>query len=162
MGSGTSIGTRRTSSRSTDRRSPSRIGKLIYQTKPQSLLRLHPEEHGWERFGEDHCGCLPDGTHIDPYVEGAWMTKVGGRYYLQYGAPGTEYNAYANGTYVAASRSARSPTPPIIQLPTSPAASSRAPATDRPSRTATAIGGTPVRRGSATIGSSSGASTCCP
>jgi hypothetical protein len=76
-------------------------GKLIYQTKPQPLLRLHPQEHGWERFGEDHCGCLPDGTHIDPFVEGAWMTKVGGRYYLQYGAPGTEYNAYANGTYVA-------------------------------------------------------------
>ena len=28
------------------------------------------------------------------------MTKHGGRYYLQYGAPGTEYNVYANGTYV--------------------------------------------------------------
>ena len=29
------------------------------------------------------------------------MTKHGGRYYLQYGAPGTEFNVYANGTYVA-------------------------------------------------------------
>ena len=29
------------------------------------------------------------------------MTKHGGRYYLQYGAPGTEFNAYANGTYVS-------------------------------------------------------------
>jgi hypothetical protein len=29
------------------------------------------------------------------------MTKAGGRYYLQYGAPGTEFNIYANGTYVA-------------------------------------------------------------
>ena len=29
------------------------------------------------------------------------MTKEGGRYYLQYGAPGTEYNAYSNGTYVS-------------------------------------------------------------
>jgi hypothetical protein len=28
------------------------------------------------------------------------MTKFNGRYYLQYGAPGTEYNVYANGTYV--------------------------------------------------------------
>ena len=28
------------------------------------------------------------------------MTKHGGRYYLQYSAPGTEYNVYANGTYV--------------------------------------------------------------
>src|SRR5688572_8918393 len=29
------------------------------------------------------------------------MTKHRGRYYLQYAAPGTEYNVYANGTYVA-------------------------------------------------------------
>jgi len=29
------------------------------------------------------------------------MNKVGGRYYLQYGAPGTEYNAYATGVYVS-------------------------------------------------------------
>ena len=29
------------------------------------------------------------------------MTKLGGQYYLQYGAPGTEFNAYANGTYVS-------------------------------------------------------------
>ncbi len=28
------------------------------------------------------------------------MNKVGGRYYLQYAAPGTEYNVYATGTYV--------------------------------------------------------------
>jgi len=28
------------------------------------------------------------------------MTKHNGKYYLQYGAPGTEYNVYANGTYV--------------------------------------------------------------
>ena len=28
------------------------------------------------------------------------MTKTGSRYYLQYAAPGTEFNVYANGTYV--------------------------------------------------------------
>ena len=61
---------------------------------------LHPDRHGWERFGQDHSGGLPDGTPIRPFMEGAWMTKHDGRYYLQYGAPGTEYNAYANGTYV--------------------------------------------------------------
>ena len=75
-------------------------GKLIYQTHAQSLFKLHPEQHGWERFGQDHSGLLANGQPTDPYVEGAWMTKVGGRYYLQYGAPGTEFNAYANGTYV--------------------------------------------------------------
>jgi hypothetical protein len=35
------------------------------------------------------------------YMEGAWMTKHGGTYYLQYGAPGTEFNVYANGVYTS-------------------------------------------------------------
>ena len=76
-------------------------GKLIYQTHAEPLFKLHPEEHGWERFGRDHSGLLANGQPTAPYVEGAWMTKAGGRYYLQYGAPGTEFNAYANGTYVS-------------------------------------------------------------
>jgi len=78
-----------------------RDGRLIYKGKPQEMLALHPDQHGWERFGQDHSGGLPNGTPIKPFMEGAWMTKVGGRYYLQYGAPGTEYNAYSNGTYVS-------------------------------------------------------------
>ena len=36
-----------------------------------------------------------------PFVEGAWMTKHNGRYYLQYACPGTEFNTYADGVYVA-------------------------------------------------------------
>ena len=74
---------------------------LNYIGHPTTLFKLHPDQHGWERFGQDHSGKLPNGTPIDPFIEGAWMTKHGGKYYLQYGAPGTEYNAYANGTYVA-------------------------------------------------------------
>lgn len=35
-----------------------------------------------------------------PFIEGAWMTKHGGRYYLQYACPGTEFNIYADGVYV--------------------------------------------------------------
>ena len=73
---------------------------MRFLSEPISLHVLHPDRHGWERFGEDHSGGLPDGTPIRPYMEGAWMTKHEGRYYLQYGAPGTEYNAYANGAYV--------------------------------------------------------------
>lgn len=76
-------------------------GKLAYKGRARPMLALQPERHGWERFGQDHSGTLPDGTPIAPFMEGAWMTKAGGRYYLQYGAPGTEYNAYANGTYVS-------------------------------------------------------------
>ena len=74
--------------------------RLSYMGTPTTMLALDPARHGWERFGQDHSGALPNGTSIKPFIEGAWMTKAGGRYYLQYGAPGTEYNAYANGTYV--------------------------------------------------------------
>ena len=35
-----------------------------------------------------------------PYIEGAWMDKHGGKYYLQYAAPGTQYNTYSDGVYV--------------------------------------------------------------
>jgi hypothetical protein len=69
---------------------------FTYIGKPTVAFGLDPEAHGWERFGLDHRD-----AKTSPFIEGAWMNKVGGRYYLQYGAPGTEYNAYANGTYVA-------------------------------------------------------------
>ena len=36
-----------------------------------------------------------------PYIEGAWMDKHNGRYYLQYAAPGTQYNTYSDGVYVS-------------------------------------------------------------
>ena len=35
-----------------------------------------------------------------PYIEGPWLTKHNGRYYLQYGCPGTEFNIYGDGCYV--------------------------------------------------------------
>lgn len=35
-----------------------------------------------------------------PYIEGAFMTKHNGKYYLQYACPGTQYNIYADGVYV--------------------------------------------------------------
>lgn len=36
-----------------------------------------------------------------PYIEGAWMTKFRGKYYLQYACPGAEFNTYADGVYVS-------------------------------------------------------------
>ena len=35
------------------------------------------------------------------YIEGAWMTKHDGRYYLQYGAAGAQFNIYGDGVYVS-------------------------------------------------------------
>jgi hypothetical protein len=61
----------------------------------RELIRLHDDEHGWERFGEHN-----DNTFLRPFIEGAWMTKHDGKYYLQYAAPGTEFSGYADGVYV--------------------------------------------------------------
>lgn len=67
---------------------------LIYKGAAKELIYLNPEIHGWERFGFNHRDT------IKPFIEGAWMTKYNKKYYLMYGAPGTEYNVYANGVYV--------------------------------------------------------------
>ncbi len=67
---------------------------LTYKKRPEGIITLHPDKHGWERFGRNHI------DPRDPFIEGAWMTKYNGKYYLQYAAPGTEYNVYANGTYI--------------------------------------------------------------
>jgi len=60
------------------------------------ILKLHPEDHGWERFGEYN-----DNVFLQPFVEGAWVTKHNNKYYMQYGAPGTEFSGYADGVYVS-------------------------------------------------------------
>lgn len=36
-----------------------------------------------------------------PFIEGPWMDKHQGKYYLQYACPGAEYNVYADGVYVS-------------------------------------------------------------
>lgn len=62
----------------------------------KELIKLHDEIHGWERFGEHN-----DNTFLPPFIEGSWMNKHNGKYYLQYGAPGTEFSGYGDGVYVA-------------------------------------------------------------
>ncbi len=69
--------------------------RYLPKGKPVDLLYLDPGHHGWERIGHNNTDTV---TH--PYIEGAWMTKHGGKYYLQYAAPGTEWNVYADGVYV--------------------------------------------------------------
>jgi hypothetical protein len=81
-----------------------------YIGKPTPLITAHPDLHGWERFGQDHRD-----ENTRPYAEGAWMTKHDGRYYLQYAAPGTEHNVYANGVYVG-----DSPLGPFTYAPYNP------------------------------------------
>jgi len=59
------------------------------------LFNLEPEKHGWERFGQDHR------SDIKPFIEGPWMVKHEDTYYLEYGAPGTQWNVYADGVYTS-------------------------------------------------------------
>lgn len=90
------------------------------------LFAANPEMKGFERAGENH---IPERSpeeqrmmlaHLDsapmpesmkaaardyitcaPYIEGAWMTKHNGKYYLQYGASGSRFNVYGDGVYVS-------------------------------------------------------------
>ena len=66
-------------------------------SKIYDIMMLRPEEHGWERFGMNN----DDEVTLRPFTEGAYMTKHDGKYYFQYGAPGTEFKVYADGVYVS-------------------------------------------------------------
>ncbi|MRX74588.1 family 43 glycosylhydrolase [Pedobacter petrophilus] len=59
------------------------------------MYLLESWRYGWQRFGE-----YMDNTFLDPFAEGAWMTKHNGKYYFQYGAPGTEFSGYSDGVVV--------------------------------------------------------------
>ena len=64
----------------------------------KEMYFLESWRYGWQRFGE-----YMDDTFLDPFIEGADMTKHNGKYYLQYGAPGTEFSGYADGVIVGTS-----------------------------------------------------------
>ena len=71
--------------------------RFLPKGEKKELFGLDLANHGWERFGENH---LSD-SDLGGFIEGPWMTKHNGKYYLQYGSPGTEFNVYGDGVYVA-------------------------------------------------------------
>lgn len=82
--------------------------------------------HGWERFNfpgkEPEKRSFPMNIVMAilnrkgrPYMEGAFMNKWNGKYYLQYAAPGTEYHLYGDGYYVG-----DSPKGPFEFMPNTP------------------------------------------
>ena len=92
--------------------------------EPVALIASDVASRGWERRGEDNRPSRPlsPGKMLinllggsGPYIEGAWMTKHDGRYYLQYAAPGTELNVYGDGCFVG-----EGPLGPIAYAPNSP------------------------------------------
>src|SRR5690625_194990 len=69
---------------------------FLAETDKIELFNLEPELRGWERFGENH-----EGGDLDPFIEGPWMTKHNDTYYLEYAAPGTQWNVYGDGVYTS-------------------------------------------------------------
>lgn len=70
--------------------------RFIADTEIVELFNLDAGKHGWERFGENHSD-----TVLGGYIEGPWLTKHNGKYYMQYAAPGTQFNVYGDGVYIA-------------------------------------------------------------
>lgn len=73
-----------------------RTNRFLPSKEVHELFNLHGDKHGWERFGENHTD-----TVLSGYIEGPWLTKHNNKYYLQYAAPGTEFNVYGDGVYIS-------------------------------------------------------------
>lgn len=71
--------------------------RFLPKGEKKELFGLDLANHGWERFGENHVS----DSDLGGFIEGPWMTKHNGKYYLQDGSPGTEFNVYGDGVYVA-------------------------------------------------------------
>lgn len=56
---------------------------------------------GGSRSAEGMRAMLQSVLGNNPYIEGAYMTKHDGTYYLQISTPGTQYNTYADAVYVS-------------------------------------------------------------
>lgn len=67
-----------------------------FKSEVHELIFPNPQQLGWEVRGDYN-------TEYDnaPWLEGCWMNKHEGKYYLQYSAPGTVEKSYSDGVYVA-------------------------------------------------------------
>lgn len=63
--------------------------------EPQEMIPFLPDTYRWERLGSNN-----QNPHLG-WMEGAWMLKHDGKYYLTYSAGGTQYPTYAMGAYVS-------------------------------------------------------------
>ncbi len=74
--------------------------------KPAVCFFGDPENHGFERRRPDDVifpimEYRPYYPEENPWIEGPWMVKHNGKYYLQYAAIGLEFSTYSHGVYVA-------------------------------------------------------------
>ena len=86
---------------------PQRLNRFL--AAPKRLFGFD-RSHVWERYGE--MNEYPDVS----WIEGPWMLKHKGTYYLQYSASGTQWLTYATGMYMS-----KSPAGPFIYAAVNPA-----------------------------------------
>jgi xylan 1,4-beta-xylosidase len=93
-------------------------GIYVVQLDPNDLTRFSGpvkhlfgfnRDHIWERYGE-----MNEYTDV-AWIEGPWLQKHKGTYYLQYSASGTQWKTYAEGYYTA-----KSPMGPFTYAPNNP------------------------------------------
>ncbi len=97
-------------------------GEIMQLLKAQTAkqLGISPEEvtditPAIEATPKQYRPLLKAALSDNPYIEGAWMTKHDGRYYLQYACPGAQYNVYSDGVCVGGS-----PLGPFTACPSNP------------------------------------------
>ena len=76
---------------------------------PAKHLFAFNRDHVWERYGE-----MNEYTDV-AWIEGPWLQKYKGTYYLEYSASGTQWKTYAEGYYTA-----KSPLGPFTYAPNNP------------------------------------------
>jgi len=79
-----------------------------FDAAPKHLFGFQPA-HQWERWGESN------EYLTEAWIEGPWMFKRNGIYYLEYSGSGTQWLSYATGVYTA-----RSPLGPFAYAPGNP------------------------------------------
>ncbi|HEX2935291.1 MAG TPA: family 43 glycosylhydrolase [Bacteroidales bacterium] len=79
-----------------------------FADKPKHLFGFNPD-HIWERYGE-----MNEYPEV-AWIEGPWLQKHKGTYYLQYSASGTQWKTYVEGYYTA-----KSPLGPFKYAPNNP------------------------------------------
>jgi xylan 1,4-beta-xylosidase len=63
---------------------------------PKPTVMTDPTSHGWQVRGDTN-----ENLGERPWLEGSWMTKHDGKYYLQFSVPATQDKTYCDGVAVA-------------------------------------------------------------
>jgi len=85
-----------------------REASVVYQAMKQfynpetNKLELPPQMEQMSGFSAEAMTAMFNAVG-KPYIEGAFITKHNGIYYLQYACPGTQFNTYSDGVYISQS-----------------------------------------------------------